>query len=266
MITNPVTERAPAPAAYPAAPLPFDGRTLRRLTPEERAAYDANGFVIAPDVFSAAELDAIDREMDRLLPEHEDKAGHRPGWILGLTAHSDATMAIARDERILALIEEVVAPGIAIHSAKLVTKLPHSDVECHWHQDEAFYMKPDDPNTHSRTRMSIWLPLQEATEQNGCLWVVPGSHKWGIHEFEVVDYGQCRRKITAGEYANEHAVPVPVPAGSMVLFSAWTWHHSKGNRTDRVRRAFIVSYQEATVGTGHLREWRILRPPPDAAS
>ena len=216
--------------------------------------------MVVPHVFQAEELQEIDREMDRLLPEHEDRAGHRRGWILRLSQRSDATLAVARDERLLALIEEIVTPGIAIHSAKLVTKLPHADDVCHWHQDEAFYRRPDDPQTHSATRMSVWVPLQDASEQNGCLWVVPGSHRWGINDFEIVDYGQCRRKLTAEAYANEHAIPVPVAAGSVVLFSAWTWHHSKNNTTDRVRRAFIISYQEATVGSGAAREWRILRP------
>ena len=46
----------------------------------------------------------------------------------------------------------------------------------------------------------------------------------------------------------------------MVLFSAWLWHHSKNNTTDRVRRAFIVSYQEATVPKGAGEQWQVLRP------
>lgn len=220
--------------------------------------------MIVSDLFQADELAVIDREIDRLLPEHEDKAGHRQGWILALGHRSDATMAVARDVRILALIEELVTPGIAIHSAKLVAKPPHSQIECHWHQDEAFYLKPDDPATFSRTRMSIWLPLQEATEQNGCLWVVPGSHLWGLEEFTVIDYGTCLRKLNREAYAREHGVPVSVDAGAVVLFNAYTWHSSEGNRTSRVRRAFIVSYQEATVTKGLGEQWKLLRSAPAA--
>jgi hypothetical protein len=47
---------------------------------------------------------------------------------------------------------------------------------------------PKDPATFSKTRMSVWIPLQDADERNGCLWVVPGSHTWGLQPFvEVVD-------------------------------------------------------------------------------
>ncbi|GEM_PF-6770955 len=42
-------------------------------------------------------------------------------------------------------------------------------------------------------------------------------------------------------------------------YNAWTWHHSKGNQTDGIRRAFIVSYQEATVPSGAGEQWKILR-------
>ena len=58
----------------------------------------------------------------------------------------------------------------------------------------------------------------------------------------------------------DDAIPCPVKMGDMLLFSATMWHHSKGNGTDRVRRAFIVSYQEATVPRGNGKQWKILRP------
>jgi len=255
------TDSAPTAAAQGAA-----GGAARRLSAAELDAYRSDGFVVVPRVFPADELERIDQEIDRLLPEYGDRTGYRQGWILGFGVRSDVTRAVAEDERILSLIEDIVHPGIAIHSAKLVAKLPHSDDVCHWHQDEAFYLKPDDPLTHSQTRMSVWVPLQDAHQRNGCLWVVPGSHTWGLEPFVTVDYGTCRRKLTKEEYANQHAIPVPVSAGSVVLFSAWTWHHSKNNQTDHVRRAFIVSYQEATVGRGAANglDWRILRAAPAA--
>jgi ectoine hydroxylase-related dioxygenase (phytanoyl-CoA dioxygenase family) len=97
------------------------------------------------------------------------------------------------------------------------------------------------------------------------LWVTPGSHRWGLEEFTVVDYGTCLRKLNREAYAREHGIPVPVNAGDVVLFNAYTWHASQGNITDRVRRAFIVSYQEATIPKGVGEQWKILRAPPTSA-
>jgi ectoine hydroxylase-related dioxygenase (phytanoyl-CoA dioxygenase family) len=238
------------------------GRTTPQLSPEQRVAYERDGYVVVDDVFSADELEKIDWEIDRLVtvPGNEATNAGRGGWIYDVARKSAITRDFAEDPRLLSLVEGVVYPGLAIHSSKLVTKLPRSHEICHWHQDEAYYRKDEEPATHSTRRMSVWVPLQDATLENGCLWVVPGTHAWGIDEWVWQDTGTCQKRITRHEYAEQHAIPLPVKAGAVVLFTAWTWHHSKHNRTDRVRRAFIVSYQEATVGTGHAREWRTLRP------
>jgi phytanoyl-CoA hydroxylase len=234
----------------------------QRLPADELRHYEAHGFVVVPDVFPLRDLEEVDRELDRIMAQPGYKAGdHLPESIMQLGMRSEITRRFCEDERILALIEDVVEPGIAIHSAKMIAKPAHSEVVCHWHQDEAFYTKPEDPATHSHSRMSVWVPMQDSDERNGCLWVVPGSHRWGLQAFERIDYDTCRRRLVQQEaYAREHAVPLPVPAGSVVLFHGLLWHHSKGNQTDRVRRAFIISYQEATVPLGLGGQWRILRP------
>jgi ectoine hydroxylase-related dioxygenase (phytanoyl-CoA dioxygenase family) len=237
--------------------------TRRRLSAAERRTYDAQGYVVVPQVFPADELEAIDAEIDRLLTEPgNDAGGIHPTWVFQVARRSEMARRFAEDERLLALIEEIVRPGIAIHSTKLVPKPPRSNDVCHWHQDDAFYLNPEDPLTFSRTRMSVWVPLQDADERNGCLWTVPGSQAWGLEDFHLVDSGQCRKVIDREAYAEANARPLRVRAGDVVLFSALLWHHSKNNQTDRVRRAFIVSYQEATVGKGAGEQWKVLRPAP----
>lgn len=236
-------------------------QTLRTLSAAELETYGEQGYVVLDDVFSPEDMAALNDEIERLLPEHGDTEAHRPGWIFQLGLRSELISTLARDERILSLIEDIVQPGIAIHSAKLVAKEPHSDIVCHWHQDEAFYTRPDDPKSFSKTRMSIWVPLQDANEANGCMWIVPGSQRWGLQDYEVMDYGACVRKLTPEEYANEHAIPMPLRAGSLLLFHGLLWHTSRGNSTDRVRRAFIVSYQEAT-SLADVGQRKLIRPAP----
>lgn len=234
---------------------------LRALTAAELQTYHEQGYVIIDNVLPPEDVTAINDEIERLLPEHGDTQEHRPGWIFQLGLRSELISSLARDERILSLIEDIVRPGIAIHSAKLVSKEPQSDIVCHWHQDEAFYTRPNDPKSFSETRMSIWVPLQDANEANGCMWIVPGSHRWGLQDYEIMDHGACVRRLTPEEYANEHAIPVPLPAGSMLLFHGLLWHTSKGNSTDHVRRAFIVSYQEAT-SLADVGQRKLIRPAP----
>ncbi len=177
------------------------------------------------------------------------------GSILQLGLRSEVCQRVAEDARVLDLIEGIVQPGIAIYSVKLIAKPPHADIVCHWHQDDAYYVK----QSESQTRMSVWVPLQDAHERNGCLWVMPESHKWGLQSHTSYDYGLCRTAMRYEDVDVSKAIPVPVTAGSAVLFSALLWHYSKGNETDAVRRAFITSYQEATVARGNGDQWKILR-------
>lgn len=238
--------------------------TGRKLTDDEQSLYADNGYVVVPDLFPLDELDAVDRELDRLLAEMEaagqagdvGSGGHRnKGWLMQLGLRSEFTKRFAQDERVLDLIEDIVKPGIAIYSAKLTAKMPRSTDICHWHQDNAYY------NAHatSDTRMSTWIPLVDVDEENGCLWVVPGSHKGGVKEHGQYG-GQCPKSMGPEDMEVEGAVPCPVKAGSILLFHSDLWHHSKTNATDQIRRAFIVSYQEATVPRGNADQWKILRP------
>lgn len=228
---------------------------MRKLTVEELKHYDEHGYVVIPDFFTVQELNEINVELDGFdspLPT----TGEHEGFTYQLAMLTDKTKQFAHDERILNLLEDIVKPGISIFSSKLLTKLPHSESVCHWHQDDAYYSEV----VHSDTRMSIWVPLQDTDERNGCLWIVPGSHKQGLASYTIRDNGTCRKALNEEQVDLSKAIPVPMKAGSMLLFHALTWHSSKGNQTDHVRRAFIVSYQEATVPVGRGKQYIVLRP------
>lgn len=227
----------------------------QKLSSEELAFYNDNGYVVVHNVFSVDELVEVNRDIDRIREADGGDIHRNPGWVMSLGLRSDITRAFVQDERILHVIEDVVKPGIAIYSGKLTTKLPHSADICHWHQDDAYY----NAHAQSETRMSVWIPLQDATLENGCMWVVPGSHKRGVKEHGSYG-GQCPKSMGPADMVAEGAIACPVKAGDMLLFSAELWHHSKENQTDQIRRAFIVSYQEATVPRGNGDQWKILRP------
>lgn len=106
-----------------------------------------------------------------------------------------------------------------------------------WHQDEAYW----DP-AFQYQNASIWMPLQEATIKNGCLWFMPGSHEWPvvehrpiggnvkIHGLEMVDIGLVK-----------NAVACPLPAGGITIHRNRTAHFAGPNTSDQPRRALILS-------------------------
>ncbi len=231
--------------------------TQSSLTSQQRREYDELGYTLVPGVFPTAELVLWDAEIERLQTDVVSEKGYDDGWILRLGLRSELTGDICGDERLLNLVAGIVTPGIAIYSAKLVPKLPHDDAVCHWHQDDAYYSQI----SQSQTRMSVWVPLQDSDEENGCLWVMPGSHAKGLQKSQQRRDGYCNKElIPPDDFDFSQAVSVPARAGDVLLFSALLWHSSQGNRSDRLRRAFIVSYQEATVPLGNKDQWKVLRP------
>jgi hypothetical protein len=107
-----------------------------------------------------------------------------------------------------------------------------------WHQDERFIP------TRDRSLVGAWMAVDDATVDNGCLWVLPGSHRngylWptGPHErpdeFDLADESHG--------FDDEAAVPVEVERGSVVFFNGYLLHRSFRNRSDGYRRALVHHY------------------------
>jgi hypothetical protein len=225
-----------------------------RLSAEQLQVYDEHGFILIPNIFLTHELNELNRHLDQIVAggDYTRGAGGREGSIHALSLISDHAKQLEHDERLLDLLGDIVKPGIAVYSSKLVTKLPHVEDVCHWHQDDAYF------GPSCSTRCSAWIPLQDTDESNGCLWIVPGSHQKGLVTHGTKDWGVCKLSLNEKELDLSKAVPLPATAGSVVIFSALAWHHSKNNQTEQTRRAFIITYQEATAERGGA-QWRILR-------
>ena len=233
------------------------------LTQEQRAAFVRDGYLMVAEVLPRQELAELDAEFEqryreRLADPEIAADDQRRNQIHRLGTDSQSSRDLAADGRILSLVEGLVYPGIALFSAKLISKGPHEPHNvCHWHQDEAYW--------HiygvSERRMSIWLPLQDTHRRNGCLRVVPGSHRRHIIPHEPRssrDHGACRLSFLPGERELRGTVYCEVDAGTAVLFSNKVFHSSLGNHTAGHRRAFILTYQEAAT-RGKDSDYAILR-------
>lgn len=225
------------------------------LTDAQLADYHDQGYVLAESVFPQAELDRINADLDRILDARGETTESREGWLLALGQQSELTAKICEDDRLLDLIAPLVQPGIAIYSSKLANKAPFDETVCHWHQDEAYYVK----NSQSDCRLSVYVALQDITPEMGCLQVIPGSHKRGLRDAQRKDNGKCALALTEPPDLSR-AIYVPMKAGDVLIFSALLHHGSDGNPTPHRRRAFIISYQEATAGRGNGEQFKVLRP------
>jgi phytanoyl-CoA hydroxylase len=123
-----------------------------------------------------------------------------------------------------------------VWQSQVIFKQPHIGGEVGWHQDASFFAT----EPHSVT--TFWFALEDATLANGCLWVQPGGHRGPLREQYVCEAGQLRMvAVDATPWPERQAaVPLPVAAGSLVVFHGLLPHCSDANRSDRSRLAYTL--------------------------
>lgn len=112
-----------------------------------------------------------------------------------------------------------------------------------WHQDEIYIP------TRDRSLIGAWIALDDATIENGCLWILPGSHRDGVlypqrphGQEDEFDFGPESHGFDASA-----EIPVEVKAGTVVFFNGYLLHRSRKNRSrDCYRRALVNHYMTAS--------------------
>jgi len=146
---------------------------------------------------------------------------------------------------------EVIAKtlrSIGIETAELwqtmyIFKQPGIGGEVRWHQD-ATYLQ-----TSPSSVVGLWVAVEDATRENGCLWVQPGGHRAPLREIYEVDHqsgqGTLRTLDPTPWPQPGEAVPLELSAGSLVAFSDHLPHYSSTNRSQRSRHAFTMHFAPA---------------------
>lgn len=232
-----------------------------------RADYEQDGYVVVPDLVSTAQVEALRQETTAIATGARgailgaDPAGSRGEDALKgvLAIHfphkasplmHDALMYPG----IVQMLTALVGPDIKAMQSMLFVKNAGKPGQA-WHQDE--YYIP----TRDRSLIGVWIALDDATIDNGCLWMLPGSHKHGIiwptrrHGDTRFDNGE---EAHGFPYARESGVPIEVKAGGVAFFNGYTLHRSLDNkRPAGFRRALVNHYMSAR----SMLPWKFGLPP-----
>ena len=138
---------------------------------------------------------------------------------------------------LLDIAESLIGPDIQLFHDQALYKPAYHGGEVYWHQDNA-YWQCDPPNL-----VSIWIALDDADEENGCMNVIPGSYLEGLagHERAKSKKGNLPALLQV-DADMERAVPVPVEAGCAMVHHCMTLHQTNPNRSPRDRRAMVLHY------------------------
>lgn len=251
--------------------------TTHELDPAERESFARDGYVIRRDVFSPAEIEDMKKHSEALVAELvRDRKSRRyhvgsyvfdNDWLNFVTikwegdtdvvhgiepfAHlSPALRDWAHDPRLLEPMRAMLGcDAPMLFTEKLNLKRPRYGGPNPLHQDYPYWIEPAADASQVATTI---IYLDDSSVENGCTWVVPGSHKAGMWRTRKDTDAFGQNEIDPNAYPDAKPIPVELPAGSTVSFGAFLVHQSTPNTSDKDRRALLFSYQPE--GRPHMLE------------
>ncbi len=219
------------------------------LSDADLEQYHQKGWII-PDWELPAELiaemrqeyaDLLDRnshlESDIILAPHQTNGGS-----MGVVG-SEKWLEFATHPGLVNIAQKLIGEDIVLWGTTVFGKPAHSGKETPWHQDGEYYpIKPLDV-------LTIWIPLDDVTPENGPMKFIPGSHKSRelfSHSWVDGDNKTINLVCDAKHFDETTAEPLLLRAGQMSFHDVYMIHGSQANRTDQRRAAFIVRLMPAT--------------------
>jgi phytanoyl-CoA hydroxylase len=222
-------------------------------------SYRRDGYWIAPGLLQSAEVEALRAETLAIV---QGERGAIQGLDPQASFDADATLrrvlalhfphkvsplmrATLAHPRIVALLTELIGPDVKAMQSMLFVKNAGKPGQA-WHQDETFIPTPDGSLT------GVWIALDDACIDNGCLWMQPGSHTagrlWPMQACSDPRFDGAPEAVGwEAEFGpREGGVAAEVSAGSVVFFNGYTLHRSLHNRRPHgMRRALVNHYMSA---------------------
>lgn len=190
-----------------------------------------------------------------LVPLGEHLARYGRGWTEAMA--TAAVYHLHQAPELLDVLQELLGPHICGHRQfNLRPKLPGQELTTvPWHQDSGYY----DPRLKDDTVLTVWLPLVTANAHNGCLQIVPGSHRTGALDHDS-DVGEGKFLQLRAKPDPAKVMTVEMEPGDALIMHNLTWHCSTQNHSDGIRWSIDLRYYAPTSPNAPLLLWGFPRP------
>ena len=216
---------------------------LRRLSAGQVSQFNAQGFFVYRGAFTAAEIAAVTAAIDPLEKATDDFIREQKGGrhFISSTGAIIFTAHIVTKSRVLSgfaahpvvkdICHDLIGDDVRLYWDQSVYKKTQVPQEFPWHQDNGYtFIEP-------QQYLTLWIPLVDVDEENGCPWIAPGLHRLGTLEHRLTKLGYvCLDDVP-------DAVAAPARAGDIVVFSSLAPHRTGPNlKQDTVRKVYILQY------------------------
>ena len=230
---------------------------MARLSAAEVAHYETQGWVIPAFRLPAARVSALQQALEDLLAKNP---GVRPEKLVSAHIEGDngegvrgsaAFLDLARDPEIVDLVSDVIGDDVILWGCHVFCKPPGEGYETPWHQDGHYW--PIRP----LATCTAWVALEPSTKANGCLRVIPGSHREHVlHPHLAEDRSDLtlNQRLDAAHFDESSAVDLELSPGQMSLHDVYMIHGAAANRSTQRRTGVALRYMPSTsVFERHLR-------------
>jgi phytanoyl-CoA hydroxylase len=224
---------------------------MNMITSQDVQFYKENGYLLVKGVFSQPEVLQMRESVERIIQRAaRAKADANHAWqgdflppeqlkklvlkgFHDVHYHDAAFTRAATHPNMVSVLNGIIGPNVQLHHSKMLVKPPANGAAFPMHQDYPYFPH----SNHSMLAASVHL--DDADMENGCLCVVPGSHKQGVLPHIGVHY------LNHKEHPISSGTPCPAEAGDVLFFNYLTIHGSDVNRSERTRRNVLFQYRDA---------------------
>ncbi|MEV0390115.1 phytanoyl-CoA dioxygenase family protein [Nonomuraea sp. NPDC050643] len=197
--------------------------------------YDRDGYTIFRNVLDRDLIAEASDHVAWLQAKHPDRLGEDLGTEL--VAGDPFWVRLVSDARLLDIAELFVGPDIALFASHYISKPPFAGKPVLWHQDGAYW--PLEP----MRVVTLWLAVDEATTENGCLRVIPGSHRDDLHALrQRDDVDNVLGSESAVTVDESKAVDLVLSPGDVEVHHPNILHASNANTSPRRRCGLTIRY------------------------
>jgi ectoine hydroxylase-related dioxygenase (phytanoyl-CoA dioxygenase family) len=222
------------------------------LTDEQIAFFHREGYLALDALVPPEELERMVGVYDRIFAE---RAGREEGnqFDLAGTDEDDAQAALPQilnpfkyapelkegqyRANALHIVQQLLGDDANFQGEHAIFKPARYGAATPWHQDEAYW----NPNLNYHS-VSVWIPLQPATLENGCMQFIPRSHLLEVQPHHTIGNDPRIHGLEIDELDASAAVACPLPAGGCTIHPSRTMHYTGANRSDIPRRALILGF------------------------
>jgi len=227
--------------------------TAIELSPEQRDFFHTRGYLVVEGLADAAQVRETRRIYDQLFATRagrdvgdqfdlagtdEDAQRPRLPQLMNPAKYAPELEGMPFRRGAYSLAQQLLGEHIQAGDEHAICKPAYEGAETPWHQDEAYW----DP-AYDYEALSIWMPLQAATLENGCMQFIAGSHRRGIVPHHSIGHDPRVHGLATDDVEPAQAVACPIPAGGGTIHHCRTLHYAGANRSAEPRRAYIMTFR-----------------------